>query len=264
MIGAAAYSRGSGNSDGLGKACSGNSPDKDFEDGVCDIKTLPRPGATEYYDEECQAAYSYDATKRIFNSYDNERSAAAKAQYVLDHGLKGIIIWEASGDFPADHPKSIINAINRVFTTGKANTSTSTPSSTVSPSTSTTVAQTQSPIPEPLAGSTPQNQLPVPTTSTTSKTCCDTKCKCCQNCPCHNTATQTALTTTTQTATKPPANTTTTTTNTTTATPEWKQGVNYTIGARVTYQGRTYQCINKHTSQSDWTPSTVPSLWKVV
>lgn len=255
LIGAATYSRGSGNSDGLGKPCSGNSPDNGWEPGVCELKTLPRPGATEYFDEECQAAYSYDPVKRIFNSYDNARSAAAKAQYVLDNGLAGIIIWDASSDFPADDPRSVINAINRVFTTGKASSGTTPqPSTTTQPTPA--VTQTPTPIPAPLAGTTPQNQLPVPTTSTsttsTSTTCCNASCNCCQNCPCHKTSTQSTTTTQPSTSTS------------SSDTPQWKAGVKYTIGTRVVYQNRTYQCINNHTSQNDWTPTGVPSLWKTV
>jgi chitinase len=41
----------------------------------------------------------------------------------------------------------------------------------------------------------------------------------------------------------------------------WAVGVAYSVGTRVTYQGRTYQCRQAHTSQADWTPSAVASLW---
>ena len=71
LIGAAYYSRGFSNTDGLGKPASGGSADKSWEDGVVDYKKLPITGATEYYDSEACAAYFYDPVRRIFNRYDN-------------------------------------------------------------------------------------------------------------------------------------------------------------------------------------------------
>ena len=44
------------------------------------------------------------------------------------------------------------------------------------------------------------------------------------------------------------------------ATP-WAAGVAYATGAAVTFNGATFQCIQGHTSQADWTPSAVPALW---
>lgn len=44
-------------------------------------------------------------------------------------------------------------------------------------------------------------------------------------------------------------------------TSEWKAGVAYQIGDRVTYQGATYECRQAHTSISTWTPAAVPALW---
>ncbi|MFY2563587.1 glycosyl hydrolase family 18 protein [Corallococcus terminator] len=42
---------------------------------------------------------------------------------------------------------------------------------------------------------------------------------------------------------------------------EWAVGVAYSVGTQVTYGGRLYQCRQPHTSQSDWTPPAVASLW---
>ncbi|HET7506338.1 MAG TPA: carbohydrate-binding protein [Kofleriaceae bacterium] len=41
----------------------------------------------------------------------------------------------------------------------------------------------------------------------------------------------------------------------------WAPSTHYAVGAVVTFQGATYQCIQAHTSQSDWTPAAVPALW---
>jgi hypothetical protein len=46
----------------------------------------------------------------------------------------------------------------------------------------------------------------------------------------------------------------------TAATP-WVVGKAYAVGAVVTFNGSVYQCIQAHTSQSDWTPPVVPALW---
>jgi chitinase len=44
---------------------------------------------------------------------------------------------------------------------------------------------------------------------------------------------------------------------------EWATGTPYSVGAVVTFGGQTYQCIQAHTSQPDWTPPAVPALWGV-
>jgi len=41
----------------------------------------------------------------------------------------------------------------------------------------------------------------------------------------------------------------------------WVVGRAYTVGALVTFGGSVYQCIQAHTSQSDWSPPVVPALW---
>ena len=43
---------------------------------------------------------------------------------------------------------------------------------------------------------------------------------------------------------------------------EWQSGVSYKLGDKVTYQGKTYECIYVHTSNIAWTPNVVPTLWK--
>jgi chitinase len=95
FIGAPFYSRGFAGSGGLGTPGSGPSPDKSWEDGVVDYKSLPLAGAVEMYDEAAQASYSYDANRRVFNSYDNPRAVKAKCDYIKQKGLAGLIIWES-------------------------------------------------------------------------------------------------------------------------------------------------------------------------
>ncbi|GAA3143125.1 glycosyl hydrolase family 18 protein [Nonomuraea roseoviolacea] len=45
---------------------------------------------------------------------------------------------------------------------------------------------------------------------------------------------------------------------------DWAPNVTYATGARVTYNGVTYECIQGHTSQTGWEPPNVPALWKPV
>lgn len=45
--------------------------------------------------------------------------------------------------------------------------------------------------------------------------------------------------------------------------PAWNGNfVPYAIGAKVTYNGELYQCIQTHTSESTWEPNVTPALWQ--
>lgn len=47
--------------------------------------------------------------------------------------------------------------------------------------------------------------------------------------------------------------------------PAWSgEGVDYTTGTRVQYNGTLYKCLQAHTSQVTWTPTDAPSLWAKV
>lgn len=43
--------------------------------------------------------------------------------------------------------------------------------------------------------------------------------------------------------------------------PMWKVDTAYQTGDRVQYEGKLYKCLQAHTSQADWIPSTAVSLW---
>ncbi|GLZ43074.1 carbohydrate-binding protein [Actinokineospora sp. NBRC 105648] len=74
-------------------------------------------------------------------------------------------------------------------------------------------------------------------------------------------------TTTTTRPTTTTSNTTTTnpTTTTTTVPPggSWAAGTNYAAGAKVTYGGVSYTCLQGHQAQPGWEPPNVPALWRV-
>ena len=45
--------------------------------------------------------------------------------------------------------------------------------------------------------------------------------------------------------------------------PEWESGQAYTAGYKVQYSGKLWRCIQAHTSQDSWAPSTdTASLWE--
>ncbi|MEV7808521.1 carbohydrate-binding protein [Microbispora sp. NPDC088329] len=46
--------------------------------------------------------------------------------------------------------------------------------------------------------------------------------------------------------------------------PAWAPNTWYAVGARVTYNGTDYECIQAHTSLTGWEPPIVPALWKPV
>lgn len=119
FIGVAFYSRGFGNTDGLGKPAQGGSPDKSWEDGVVDYKALPLPGATEHWDPVAQASYSYDPKRRVLNSYDTPRSVQEKCKFVFNQGLGGVLVWDSSGDHPYAHPRSLMRVIHDNLTHGR-------------------------------------------------------------------------------------------------------------------------------------------------
>jgi len=60
------------------------------------------PNLKEYWDDAAQAPYLYSEKDGVFYTYDNARSIAAKADYVKQTGLGGIITWMASQDAPTN------------------------------------------------------------------------------------------------------------------------------------------------------------------
>ena len=42
----------------------------------------------------------------------------------------------------------------------------------------------------------------------------------------------------------------------------WQAGKFYAVGALVSYQSSIYRCLQAHTSQAGWKPSTTPALWQ--
>ena len=55
-------------------------------------------GYKEYWDAVARAPYLFNAEKKIFISYDNERSVKEKCKYVKQHHLGGAMFWEYNSD----------------------------------------------------------------------------------------------------------------------------------------------------------------------
>lgn len=43
---------------------------------------------------------------------------------------------------------------------------------------------------------------------------------------------------------------------------QWEPNIAYTVGNLRAYQNKLYKCLQAHTSQENWTPDSVPALWK--
>ena len=65
----------------------------------------------EYYDEKAEAAYYYSPETGYFFTCDNERSVAAKGEYVKKKGLGGLISWMASLDSTSSVTKVMKNSL---------------------------------------------------------------------------------------------------------------------------------------------------------
>ena len=243
--GMVAYSREMANTDGLYKPCSGV-PDYtgvagsgQWEKGVTDYKALPRAGATEFFDEESKAAYSYDPAKREFCSYDNPQSVQAKVDYVNKNNLGGLIMWEISGDHPSGHPRCLTDIVAKAFasdldrspnclsypksqfinvkgsggsvpTPAPAPMPTPTPVPTPVPAPSPAPMPVPTPVPAPSPTPAPQ-PFPTPGTGGTA----------------------------------------------------WKSGTFYQPGTQVVHSGFLYECLLAHQSMDTWAPSEFTgALWK--
>lgn len=71
------------------------------------------PLMTQMRHEESSTPYAYFSNEGGFLSYDDEQSICEKTEYVLDHGLNGLLIWELSGDVMTDLSTPLLDTMNR-------------------------------------------------------------------------------------------------------------------------------------------------------
>lgn len=65
-------------------------------------------GYQRHWDESAQAPWLYQPEQGIFITYDDPQSLAAKAGYIQENGLGGVMFWELTGD---DERDSLLNTL---------------------------------------------------------------------------------------------------------------------------------------------------------
>jgi chitinase len=106
VLGMPIYGRAFLNTDGPGSPYNGvGAPQQpgSWEAGVWDYKALPRPGATELFDPNIIASWSYDNGQRMMVTYDTVECERKKCEYIRKKQLGGAMWWETSGDRKDDH-----------------------------------------------------------------------------------------------------------------------------------------------------------------
>lgn len=76
-------------------------------------------GFTRYWDSTSSVPYLYDPVKQTFVSYEDPESLARKGEYVLAHGLGGIMFWEYESDPSGQLLAAINQALRRTPATRK-------------------------------------------------------------------------------------------------------------------------------------------------
>lgn len=78
---------------------------------------------TQHWDDQAKVPYLTGVgTLNTFVSYDDQKSIGLKAKYIMDHGFRGAIIWEITGDYLETAPNSgvisgtpLADTLNNVF-----------------------------------------------------------------------------------------------------------------------------------------------------
>ena len=73
------------------------------------LMKLRSQGFNEHFDKSAMAPWLFNSEKKIFWTFDNAQSVALKSLYVAEHGLRGLMFWELSGD---DSSGTLIHAIS--------------------------------------------------------------------------------------------------------------------------------------------------------
>lgn len=68
-------------------------------------------GWTSYWDDATKAPYAYNASQKLFITYDDRKSMETKTKYALDKKLNGIMFWEITNDIPTG---GLLDAIDHV------------------------------------------------------------------------------------------------------------------------------------------------------
>ncbi|HEY0503397.1 MAG TPA: glycoside hydrolase family 18 protein [Lysobacter sp.] len=96
--------------DGLYQAYSGPFAAGDWRD--IQAKLLSDPKWERHWHDVAQAPWLYQRDKRIFVSYEDPRSIGLRARLAKDRGLRGVFMWELTGD---DAKHSLLEAMAAPF-----------------------------------------------------------------------------------------------------------------------------------------------------
>jgi chitinase len=86
----------------------GKSTGNDFAPYSVITATMLGHGYTRYWDATSKVPYLYNADKKIFVSYEDPESIAAKGRYVLAHKLGGVMFWS----YEADSSGTLLDAVD--------------------------------------------------------------------------------------------------------------------------------------------------------
>ena len=76
----------------------------------------PEHGFKLFWDDVNKAPYAYNASEKLFVTFDDKRSIELKTQYMIKHKLNGIMFWEISHDTYQD---GLLQTIDRTLKKGK-------------------------------------------------------------------------------------------------------------------------------------------------
>jgi len=285
VLGMPFYGRGWGGAPSAGngqyKVSSGISSTGTWERGSYDFYDLEanyinKNGYTRYWNNVSKVPYLYNPSNQTYISYDDVESFGYKTSYIKSKGLAGAMFWETSGD----RNKTLQNKLNTDLG-GVVVTPTPTPSTTPTPTATSTPTATPTVTPTATPGCSVAAWNAATAYTGTQRVSYggilyeakwwtqgdrpdlsgpDGPWKSVGTC---GTATATPTPTPTPTATVAPTPTPTATPTATPGTSAWVANKAYKVGDVVTYSGKTYACLQAHTSLQGWEPATTPALWQL-
>ena len=76
--------------------------------GRLSTEVVGRDGFVRFWDATAKAPYLWNAERRTFIAYDDPESLGLKTQYVLAHGLGGVMFWQ----YGEDPTGALLNALD--------------------------------------------------------------------------------------------------------------------------------------------------------
>ncbi|GAB3060427.1 glycoside hydrolase family 18 protein [Stenotrophomonas tumulicola] len=92
--------------DGLFQAYSAPADAGDWR--LIKARYLGQPGWASHWQPQAQSPWLYNAGEKVFISYEDPRSIAIRSHYAHSEGLRGVFMWELTGD---DEQASLLDAM---------------------------------------------------------------------------------------------------------------------------------------------------------